>query len=367
MISLKAKPKKKKAYPCVSLDNHIYIAGFGSINKYEDPNGAVGELIALMDGERTVEEIANTISAKYEEITFDMVVEAIADLSQDRIIEDTAFVGSEILSEYQLERYHRNINFFSTYATLEQNKYQYQKKLCEAKVCVVGLGGLGSHIVFDLAGLGVGTIRAIEFDRVERSNLNRQILYTEADIGQKKASIAEQRINMFNPSIHFETLDRQITSANDAFEAINGFDYCILVADRPKTKIALWFNEACVKAGVTLISGGLEAQRAMHYTVIPHVTGCIQCWVNQVKKRDPISYAILEERRRLNLTGDNTAIVPLVSVCTGLMLAELVRLITGVKPSNASGKMISIDFETMTTSVAETWEKDANCEVCGRV
>lgn len=364
VISPKARPRKKPAYPSVKVGNEFYIAGFGSVTKYDDERGMIGRLVELLDGTRTAAEISAVMIQQYPDLTDDMVYEALADMDKDGFLEDVVLTGSDTLSSYALQRYHRNINFLSTYASLEQNKYELQKKLLDAKVCLLGLGGLGSHIAYDLAGLGIGHIRAIEFDKVELSNLNRQILYNDLDIGKSKAQLAASRISAFNPSIKFEVVEKQLASADDVCEVAEGFDYLILVADRPKTLIARWANEAAVRSGATLLAGGLEAQRALHYTVIPGVTGCIECWLSHVKEADPVSFQILEERRRLNITGDNTAIVPLVSVVTGLINAELVRLITGIRPSVAAGKLVTIDFDTMTTTVREHWSRDPNCPVC---
>ncbi len=360
-------PKMKPAYPVVKMNGNVYIGGFGTITQYDDSEGMINKLIELMDGTNTVKDITEVMLASYPSLTEAIVEEAILDINNDGFLEDTNFVGSEVLSEYELNRYHRNINFFSTYSSLGMNKYEIQAKICNAKVCLIGLGGLGSHIAYDLAGLGVGQIKAIEFDTVDLSNLNRQILYNYEDIGKQKAKLAEERIKAFNPEIKFETVELKISSSEDVYNEIKDFDYVILVADRPKTLLARWVNEAIVKAGVPLLTAGLEAQRAMHYTVIPGVTGCIECWMNSVENKDPVSFAILEERRRLNLTGDNTAIVPLVSTITGFICAELVRLITGIRKSTSTGKLISIDFDTMTTNIAEEWEKQPGCEMCSKI
>lgn len=367
MVSLYSKPRKKQAYPHVVLGGNLYIAGFGQHTKYEDPDGCVRRLIELMDGSHTVKNIIEIICGEFPNLTETIVIDAIQDIDNDGFLEEAAHIGEDILNPYQLARYHRNINFFSTYSSLGKNKYEFQKKISDTKVCVLGLGGLGSHIVYDLAGLGIGYIRAVEFDKVDISNLNRQILYNEKDVGLLKGMIAKRRINEFNPKVTFDVIEEQMTCEEDVSKAIDGCDYVILVADRPKMWIARWANAACVRKNTVLLAGGLEAQRAMHYTVIPGVTGCVECWYNGVKSADPVSHALLEERKRLNLTGDNTAIAPLVSIITGMLVAELIRLITGITPCVADGKLITIDFNTMTTSVAEKWSRNLSCQMCGKL
>lgn len=144
-----------------------------------------------------------------------------------------------------------------------------KKKLIDSKIGIIGLGGLGSHIIYDLAGLGIGEIKAVEFDVVDISNLNRQILYNFDDIGKSKASIAKQRIYEFNPQIKFTVEEKKINSSEDVVESFRGFDCLILVADRPKIKLARWVNEAIVKLNIPLFCAGLEAQRALQYTIYP--------------------------------------------------------------------------------------------------
>ncbi|HFE9851573.1 TPA: ThiF family adenylyltransferase [Enterococcus faecalis] len=365
MDFMNIKPQLKRAYPTVFIDNNVYVGGFGTITKYTDTAGAIELLFEKMDGNNTISEIVTSVKNEYSQFSEEEIIKAINGISEDGFLEDKNLIGSEVLSEYELSRYHRNINFFSSYLTLKDNKYKLQKKLSQATIGIIGLGGLGSHIVYDLAGLGIGTIKAVEFDKVDISNLNRQILYDYEDIGISKAELAKKRIIKFNPKIKFYVSEKKIQSANDVENEFKDCDLLILVADRPKTLLAGWVNEAIVKLNIPLFCAGLEAQRAMHYTIIPHQTGCIECWKKNVEDEHPVSHALLEERRRLNLVGDNTAIVPLVSTITGFICAEIVKYLTGIGELTTVGKLKTIDFSTMTTVISETWEKNKNCQICG--
>nr|WP_218925266.1 MULTISPECIES: ThiF family adenylyltransferase [unclassified Gemella] len=210
MDIMNIKPKVKKAYPVVYMNNSVCVGGFGKITEYADETGVLQLLFESMNGENTIGEIVSIIQKEYDEkFSEEEIIDSINEISKEGFIEDINFIGSEILSEYELSRYHRNINFFSSYASLFENKYKYQKKLSDAKVGIIGLGGLGSHIVYDLAGLGIGTIKAIEFDTVDISNLNRQILYNFEDLGKSKAELAKKRIYNFNPKINFEVVEKR--------------------------------------------------------------------------------------------------------------------------------------------------------------
>lgn len=359
------KPKFKKAYPIVYQAKRIIIGGFGKNTVYDDETGAVEQVFKMIDGQYTIAQISKRISQQYTQFSEQDVVELIEDLNSERFIEDSELTGSGILSDYDRERYHRNINFFSSFIKLSKNKYEVQKKLKNATAGIIGLGGLGSHIVYDLAGLGIGTIKAIEYDKLDLSNLNRQILYNNDQIGQSKAQLAKKRIHDFNPEINFEIYEKQISSTKQITDFFSDVDFIILVADRPKYLMARWANEAAVKLNIPMFCAGLEAQRAMYYTVIPHKTGCVACWQNSVANRDDVSTLVLREKEHLNLLGDNTAIVPLVSTVTGMINAEILRYLTGIGRVQAAGNLIAVDFLTMRTKIIEKWDLAETCAVCG--
>ncbi|NBI13625.1 ThiF family adenylyltransferase [[Haemophilus] felis] len=359
-------PKIKKAYPVVFTEGKVYVGGFGKITEYDDQYGFVKSIFEMIDGVNSISEITEKMLYKHNALTKGDILEFINDLNEEGFIEDNALIGSDVLDDYEMSRYHRNINFFSSFLKLDQNKFSIQKKISDSRIGILGLGGLGSHIVYDLAGLGVGKIKAIEFDQVELSNLNRQILYNFNDVGKDKAELAKKRINEFNPKVDFEYKKIMVSSSQDIEDFFHDVDLLILVADRPKTKLANWVNEAICKLGIPLFCAGLEAQRAMHYTVIPGQTGCIACWRKQVEMDSPVSDLILKKKTELNLVGDNTAIVPLVSTITGFICVEIVKYLTGIGQMQSVGKLISIDFNTMKVVEAETWSKQNGCEVCGK-
>lgn len=272
------KPKLKKAYPVVYDKNRILVGGFGKNIEYADPTGSVYFVFKLLTGKYTIKQITRKTINQYSQYTEKDVFDLINDLNSERIIEDANISGTNVLSKYELERYHRNINFFSSFIDLKKNKYRIQRKISDTTVGIIGLGGLGSHIVYDLAALGIGHIKAIEFDKLDLTNLNRQILYNYEDVGKSKGHLAKKRIHDFNPKVKFDLFEKKVTSAKDITDCFNDVDFIILVADRPKYYMAHWANESAVTLNVPMFVAGLEAQRAMYYTIIPHKTGCVECW-----------------------------------------------------------------------------------------
>jgi adenylyltransferase/sulfurtransferase len=148
---------------------------------------------------------------------------------------------------------------------LETNRYQRQiqlkeigsvgqEKIAKAKVLVIGAGGLGCPALQYLAAAGVGTIGIVDFDVVELSNLQRQILYTVVDLGQSKAITAAKKLEALNPEIKIDSYNFQITSKN-AFEILENYDIIIDGSDNFATRYLI--NDACVLLDKPLIYGAV--------------------------------------------------------------------------------------------------------------
>ncbi|CAM5651821.1 hypothetical protein SAVIM338S_06543 [Streptomyces avidinii] len=359
------RPQLKHTSPTFGSGETIFIGGYGEVTEIADPTGAIRRLLALLDGTRTTDEVHKELSADFPEVTRQDVDEALAQFDEARFLLDDQQTADGLLEAHELKRWERNINFFGSFARMDDNKYDLQRRLRDCRVTLLGLGGLGSHVLLDMAAMGVGHVRAVEFDRVELSNLNRQILYREEDIGKEKLHLAVERVKQFNPHIDIEPVDLRISSVEDVARVLEGSDVCISVADRPKMEIANWVNEACVRAGVPLITGGLETQRAVYYTMLPGVTGCIECWRRQTFASDEVSGQLLQEKRDRQIGGDNAAFCPLVTMTTGFLIGELTRLVTKIAPPVAAGRLMELRFADYAMGESERWERQSDCPVCG--
>lgn len=152
------------------------------------------------------------------------------------------------LTTSELQRYSRHI-------ALADVGLSGQEKLKQAKVLVVGAGGLGSPVLLYLAAAGVGHIGIIDDDSIDLSNLQRQVLFNSQDVGQKKATVARQKILALNPQISAISITERITSAN-AFVFINPYDIVIDCTDNFATRYLL--NDACVLKDKTLIYASVQ-------------------------------------------------------------------------------------------------------------
>jgi molybdopterin/thiamine biosynthesis adenylyltransferase/rhodanese-related sulfurtransferase len=147
-----------------------------------------------------------------------------------------------------LERYSRHL-------LLPQVGLQGQQRLEASRVLLVGAGGLGSPVAFYLAAAGVGTLRIVDDDRVERSNLQRQILHTEAALGTPKVESARRALGAMNPRVEVEALQERVTSAN-IDRLIAQVDLVIDGADNFPLRYLL--NDACVKHAKPLVYGAVH-------------------------------------------------------------------------------------------------------------
>lgn len=155
---------------------------------------------------------------------------------------------ASLLSSNELARYARHLN-------LPDIGLAGQQKLKAAKVLVVGAGGLGSPLLLYLAAAGVGTIGIVEFDAVDVSNLQRQVLFGQNDVGQSKAQSAKIRLESLNPHIEIRLHETQLTSEN-ALGIIQDYDVVADGSDNFPTRYLV--NDACVLLGKPLVFGAVS-------------------------------------------------------------------------------------------------------------
>jgi molybdopterin/thiamine biosynthesis adenylyltransferase len=362
------RPQLKITTPTYKVGDSVLFQQGSITLEIEDPDGDVTELVALLDGTRTPAEIAAAFRNRRPGSDFD-VPAAIAQLDEASVLVDGTAVTT--LDDYERERWKRNLGFFETYASLSRSNYSMQERLRDCKVTLLGLGGVGSHLSLDLLGIGIRDLRVVDFDKVELSNLNRQILYTEADIGQRKVDLAVRRLREYYPRAAISGVDLRLSSVEDVESVVADRDIVICAADRPKFHVNNWVNEACVRARVPFINGGVQLQRSILYLIIPGVTGCVECWCRSgaIDETEQLLRKQAEQRhgQEPGIGPDMAAFGPMVTVLTGMMVTELVRFVTEIAPPIAAGRLVEIGFGDLAAREAERWDRLADCPVCHEV
>lgn len=370
-ISTDVRPRMKQVFPWFAIDDRILVQRCNSVLEIDDPAGMVRRLLVLLDGSRTCAEVHQEISREFPEISLGDVLDTVAQLDAEATVEDARF--SEPEDAYASRRWLRDLGFLEAYATLSVSKYELHRRLRGCRVALLGVGGVGSHVLYDMLGLGIKDIRIVDFDSVELSNLNRQILYKEAEIGRSKVEAARERATEFSPTARVDAVQRQICSAQDVLGVVADRDVVIATVDQPKMGAVRWVNEGCVRAGATLITGGVDVQRSVFYTIIPGQTGCVECWRAQSADRDEVSARLSAELDRLEpqlppgerFGQDMAAFGPLVTCHTAAVITELVRLATGIEPPVAAGRSMEVRFADFAVAEVERWDRLPDCPTCG--
>lgn len=239
---------------------------------------------------------------------------------------------------------------YSRHLALPEFGAPAQQKLGQASVLVVGLGGLGSPAALYLAAAGVGRLLLNDFDKVDRSNLQRQILYRESDVGAPKTRAATVALSGINPGPVLEQLDGRLDEAALA-QVIGRCDLVLDGSDNFGTRFAV--NKACVAAKKPLVSGAAiryEGQLAV-FDSRDAASPCYACLYQEMGEE-------LEDCRR------NGILAPVTGVIGGLMAVEALKLLTGVGQAS-TGRLMRYDALTADIRYS-TVKKDPACPVCGQ-
>jgi adenylyltransferase/sulfurtransferase len=212
-------------------------------------------------------------------------------------------------------------------------------------VIVAGLGGLGSPALIYLAAAGVGHLTLIDNQRVERSNLNRQVLHWEQDLCQSKVKSAAEKLRLLNSSAKVSGVLEEITPRN-VRRLIRGADVVVDGMDNYPTRYLL--NEACVKENIPFVHGAVEGLLGQVMTVLPRKGPCLRCAVPREPPKKPI-FPVL---------GATAGVIG----CLEAM--EVVKLIVGVG-SPLIGRMLIFNGADMTFDEIRV-KRDPKCKVCGR-
>jgi adenylyltransferase/sulfurtransferase len=249
--------------------------------------------------------------------------------------------ASKALSREELEFYSRQI-------VLGEIGYEGQLKLRDARVCVVGLGGLGSPASLQLAAMGIGNLRLLDYDVVELSNLQRQHLYDTNLVGYPKVEAAARRLGGLNPHIDIEPLPLSLNERN-AQRVLGDVDVVVDGLDRMSPRYAL--NRACVKLGIPYVFGSAIQTFGNVTTVIPGETPCLECFQGNFEDDDLPTCAVV---------GVHPSII---SVIASIQVSEATKVILGERPRLASKLLYCslnyLEFEEVNIAPADS------CPVCG--
>ncbi|MFL6162940.1 MAG: TOMM precursor leader peptide-binding protein [Jatrophihabitantaceae bacterium] len=331
----------------------------------DDEDGHLWQLLGLLDGTRTRTEVAAELQRVDPTVPTEDVNAVIDMLAQEGYLEDADAPIPDILSAIELERYRRNSELFAFFARHPETGLDLQARLKRSRVTVIGVGGLGSYLALALGATGVGNLHLIDDDVVEEHNLNRQILYTAADVGRSKVVAARERIAALNPYITVTATEARINGVDDARSCFANRDLVVCAADRPRITIYDWLNEASVAEQVAWIRGandGLTVNTIMH---VPGVTACFECEQRNAHARFEWYAARIKFARET--IGDRTVnpcTAPIAGMIGSMTALECVKYLTGATTPAIQGRKLTFDLQTLETRFHDG-VRDPDCPVCG--
>lgn len=244
-----------------------------------------------------------------------------------------------VLSKSERERYDRQM-LLTGWGT------EGQERLKSAKVVVVGVGGLGCPAAIYLAAAGVGDLVVLDKDVFELSNLNRQILGWQSDVGRPKAEAAAEKLRALNPEIAVKSLVVEITEEN-IHALIQDATVVVDALDNWRTRFII--NEACVKQRLPLVHAGIFGLYGQIMTVIPGKGPCLHCLLPETQ----------EEASLFPVLGATPALF------ATLQVMEVIKLIVGFGKL-LTGRLLLFDGENMAFTEVNI-ERRLDCPVCGHL
>lgn len=247
------------------------------------------------------------------------------------------------MNDNQLLRYSRHI-------LLPQIEYDGQEKLTQSHVLIVGAGGLGSPVAMYLAASGVGTLTICDFDAVDMTNLQRQIIHTTQSVGINKAVSAQQTIFEINPEVTVHTVQKKSTEVEMA-ALVAQADVVVDCSDNFATRYTL--NRLCFQHKTPLVSGAairFEGQITV-FDFRNEATPCYHCLYPDVGSDQEMRCA------------DNGVFAPLVGMIGTAQAAEALKLLLNIGES-LQGRLLLLDALTAEWRTIKL-ARDASCAVCG--
>jgi|Deesub1362A_J573_1020465.scaffolds.fasta_scaffold00684_26 molybdopterin/thiamine biosynthesis adenylyltransferase len=239
-----------------------------------------------------------------------------------------------MLSKKELERYKRQL-------ILEGFGEEAQKKLKDSKVALFGLGGLGSTASLYLVAAGVGNLLLFDPEKVEISNLNRQVLYQTKDVGREKAKLTREKLLSLNSEISISAYTERLQETVDIWKEAH-----LLIDCLDNLEGRLFLNNKATELQKPLISAAVEGWQGYLYTYIPRETPCLNCIFGNKSKR--------------------AEAFPVIGVTPGVLglleATEAIKYLAGKEVSTRE-RILLVNLETLTFKRVKV-KKNPECEIC---
>lgn len=321
-------------------------------------------LLELLKGEYRVEDIQQRLQAEFPRLSPEKVAAMLMQLDRAGLLEEADQHPPPDWTPEYIERYSRHLAVFSGYERPGLSRFDQQQRFHDAHVVLLGMGGIGSWVALLLTQLGIGHLTLVDDDPVNVSNLTRQALYTERDVGRNKALAAAEALHAINSETKLTPISRAIKSGEEMIPLCQGADLVVLTFGPFLLPEPTQLQRACLRQNVPCV-----ALSGFHLgpLVIPGKTACFDCVRTVFASQAPglIPGAIHEGGEAVLLARRYHAIfAPLIASCTGLGVTELTKFLAGFAPSALENGVLYFNPTEISITRLAT-PRDPACPTCG--
>ncbi|MBU1110950.1 ThiF family adenylyltransferase [Patescibacteria group bacterium] len=311
-------------------------------------------ILKMLDGTHAFKEIAEVNGISAQEVRKLMKI-----LSQHRLVD----INHQKSGKHETDgRFKNQLNFFADYETKNLSRQDMQDQLNRSKVAVIGLGGIGSWVVYGLALAGIKNFILIDPDKISLSNLSRQALYGIADTGKFKVDVMRSRLALLDQTTDCRIIKRTVKSPANVSNFTFKADLVINCADNPATdQVNRWVTDACYSAGQPhILCGGYDGHLSfLGPTVIPDKSACWYCYEKSLDAR-------LAAYRHLQITEseiEGGSLGSISAITANFHVLEAVKVLTGFSKPLLRNAVAEIDFHRFQLNL-KRFRKHHSCKIC---
>ncbi|WP_394813822.1 HesA/MoeB/ThiF family protein [Streptomyces litchfieldiae] len=355
------------------MDGNIRIGSvvFGIGAEIKDPDGWLWTLTSGADGSRTVDALVRHVLSGHPQLRPAHVRDALDQLADAGFLENAAAGRPPTLSPREAERYSRGVPLLRWMdLSPRASAWEAQARLKEATVLLIGLGGVGGVAAQALVASGVGHLHCVDSDVVALSNLNRQVLYRESDLGAGKVPAALAHLRALNSDVTVTGAETRVSSADELAHLLADppagapYDALLLCADQPPD-IRRWANAVCRARGVPWVDGGYRGPLITAGVYSPGRGACWECLrAGEFDRRDLRLAPGQDESPASPRMPWNPVNAVTAGVAGSLMAHAALALLTGIPPTEP-GFRFGLNLMALDDVTYSRFPPRADCPVCG--
>ncbi|MFD7817303.1 HesA/MoeB/ThiF family protein [Streptomyces sp. NPDC059785] len=340
------------------------VHGIGA--EISDPEGWIWTLVGAMDGSRAPAAVVAEVVRAHPGLPGEDARLAMADLLAAGFVEDA---GAAVpVSEREEVRYSRGVPLLRWMDLGPRTSpWEAQLRLRRARVLLLGVGGTGGYAAQSLVASGVGHVHCVDPDTVELSNLNRQPLFRESDLGRPKTEAALATLRALNSDVTVTGERREVRGPADLADlvaAAPGYDLLVLSADRPDA-IRRWANRVCLAADLPWVAAGYRGPLVTAGVYVPGRGACWECLrAGEIARRDLRLAPGQDEDVASPRMPWNPASAVTAGLSGGLLAHAALALLTGV-PALEPGFRFGLNLMLPGDPVLQRFPRDPDCAACG--